>query len=153
MRDALSLIYCQQTVINTNQIPLPFGFHMDLDFLRFCCDEPVSSETLDRLKDLRKARRRQRKELEAIMGFQRQQRDTINRHIYNINRSRSEDSRPGSGASTPMQSTTFSFQHTPSRTSPVAVDLTHVHHTSEFMKEALKEATIKILRKSLIKDL
>ena len=43
------------------EIPLPFGFHMDLDFLRFCGDESgASSETLDRLKELRKARRRQR---------------------------------------------------------------------------------------------
>ena len=125
------------------EIPLPFGFHMDLDFLRFCCDEPVSTETLERLKDLRKARRRQRKELEAIMGFQREQRDRINRHIYNINRSRSEDEGSRSPSSTRgMQSTTFSFQHTPSRTSPVAVDLTHHHHTSEFMKEALKDAVL-----------
>ncbi len=122
------------------EIPLPFGFHMDLDFLRFCCDDPVSSETLDRLKELRKARRRQRKQLEALIGFQREQRDRINQHIYNINRSKGEDSEDS--ACGPMQSTTFSFQHTPSRTSPVAVDLTHHHHTSEFMKEALKDAVL-----------
>ena len=126
------------------EIPLPFGFHMDLDFLRFCGDESggVSSETLDRLKELRKARRRQRKELEALMGFQREQRDRINQHIYNINRSKSEDPEERSPSGRSMQSTTFSFQHTPSRTSPVAVDLTHVHHTSEFMKEALKDAVL-----------
>ena len=123
------------------EIPLPFGFHMDLDFLRFCGDESaVSTETIDRLKELRKARRRQRKQLEALMGFQREQRDHINQHIYNINRSKSED--PEESPSRSMQSTTFSFQHTPSRTSPVAVDLTHVHHTSEFMKEALKDAVL-----------
>lgn len=122
------------------EIPLPFGFHMDLDFLRFCCDEPVSSETLERLKELRKARRRQRKQLEAIMGFQKEQRDRINQHIYNINKKGSGDC--SSGQESPMQSTTFSFQHTPSRTSPVAVDLTHHLHTSEFMKEALKDAVL-----------
>ena len=57
------------------EIPLPFGFHMDLDFLRFCNEDPVTSETLERLKELRKARRKQRKQLEAFMGFQREQRD------------------------------------------------------------------------------
>ena len=76
------------------------------------------------------------------MGFQREQRDRINQHIYNINRSKSEDPEGGSPGSRSLQSTTFSFQHTPSRTSPVAVDLTHVHHTSEFMKEALKDAVL-----------
>ena len=50
------------------EIPLPFGYHMDLDFLRFCSDELVSDETLEKLKDLRKARRQQRKTLEALMG-------------------------------------------------------------------------------------
>lgn len=40
-----------------------------------------------------------------------------------------------------MRSTTLTFQHTPSRTSPIALDLTH-HHTSEFIKEALKEAVL-----------
>ena len=85
-----------------------------------------------------------RKQLEALMGFQREQRDRINQHIYNINRSKSEDPEGGSGPGSrqSLQSTTFSFQHTPSRTSPVAVDLTHVHHTSEFMKEALKDAVL-----------
>ena len=133
------------------EIPLPFGFHMDLDFLRFCCeDQAVSSETLDRLKDLRKARRKQRKELEALMGMQREQRERINQHMYNINKKQDHADH--------MQSTTFSFQHNPhhvnARTSPIAVDLTHssadVHlrgmgnnssftTSSEFMKEALMD--------------
>lgn len=126
------------------EIPLPFGFHMDLDFLRFCCEDPVSSETLDRLKDLRKARRKQRKELEALMGFQREQRERISQHIYNINKKQiPENNETGKSG---MQSTTFSFQHNPhgARTSPIAVDLTHSgsgfgHTTSEFMKEALMD--------------
>merc|ERR1712079_514206 len=89
------------------EIPLPFGFHMDLDFLRFCGDESgVSTETLDRLKELRKARRKQRKQLEALMGFQREQRDRINQHIYNINRSKSEDPEDRSPSRSGMQSTT-----------------------------------------------
>lgn len=71
-----------QNGLDKFEIPLPFGFHMDLDFLRFCNEEPVTSETLERLKDLRKARRKQRKQLEAIMGFQREQRDRIHQHIY-----------------------------------------------------------------------
>lgn len=129
-----------QSAADKFEIPLPFGFHMDLDFLRFCHDEPVSSETLERLKELRKARRRQRKQLEALMGFQREQRDRINQHIFNINRSKAEDSGQDSPTAA-LQSTSFSFQHTPSRTSPVAVDLTH-HHTSEFMREALKDAVL-----------
>ena len=137
---------CGQDAMDKFEIPLPFGFHMDLDFLRFCCEDPVSSETLERLKDLRKARRKQRKELEALMGFQREQRERINQHIYNINKKQESK----------MQSTTFSFQHNPhARTSPIAVDLTHgtamadcssttglglSHHTSaEFMKEALMD--------------
>jgi len=56
------------------EIPLPFGYHMDLDFLRFCADDKNCDETLDRLKDLRRTRRRERKTLETIMGI-RQDRD------------------------------------------------------------------------------
>jgi hypothetical protein len=125
------------TAADKFEIPLPFGFRMDLDFLRFCSDDPVSSETLDRLKELRKARRRQRKQLEALMGFQREQRDRIQQHMHNINKKGSPDKEGSPG----MRSTTLTFQHTPTRTSPVAVDLTH-HHTSEFMREALKEAVL-----------
>ena len=153
-----------QNGLDKFEIPLPFGFHMDLDFLRFCNEEPVTSETLERLKDLRKARRKQRKQLEAIMGFQREQRDRIHQHIYryvkyyfrelkyNLNKlpfkilffsitkskSNSPEKEDSAGR---MRSTTLTFQHTPSRTSPIALDLTH-HHTSEFIKEALKEAVL-----------
>ena len=123
------------------EIPLPFGFHMDLDFLRFCNEDPVTSETLERLKELRKARRKQRKQLEAFMGFQREQRDRIHQHIYSITKSKSNSPEKDDAANNRMRSTTLTFQHTPSRTSPIALDLTH-HHTSEFIKEALKEAVL-----------
>ena len=52
------------------EIPLPFGYHMDLDFVRFCAEDTmISEETIDRLKDLRRQRRKQRKTLEALMGI------------------------------------------------------------------------------------
>ena len=52
------------------EIPLPFGYHLDLDFLRFCSEDlVVSGETLEKLKDLRRERRQQRKTLEALMGY------------------------------------------------------------------------------------
>jgi hypothetical protein len=54
------------------EVPLPFGYHLDLDFLRVCSDDP-SGETLEKLKELRKMRRKQRKTLEALMGFRQQQ--------------------------------------------------------------------------------
>ncbi len=57
------------------EVPLPFGFHMDLDFLR-CCSEDLSSlsgESLSRLRELRKQRRKQRKTLEALVGIQAEQ--------------------------------------------------------------------------------
>ncbi len=120
------------------EIPLPFGFHMDLDFLRICNDEGVSSETLQRLKELRRARRRQRKELEALMGFQREQRNRINQHMHNMSKKPLSPSEEAAK----MKSTTLTFQHSPNPASPpLAVDLTH-HHTSEFIKEALKDAVL-----------
>jgi hypothetical protein len=54
------------------EVPLPFGYHLDLDFLRVCSEDP-SGETLEKLKELRKTRRKQRKTLEALMGFRQQQ--------------------------------------------------------------------------------
>ncbi len=58
------------------EVPLPFGFHMDLDFVRFCSDQDLSSlseETLSRLRELRRQRRKQRKTLEALMGVRKSQ--------------------------------------------------------------------------------
>merc|ERR1719283_330351 len=51
------------------EVPLPFGYHLDLDFLRVCSDELVSGETLQKLKELKKQRRKERKQLEALMGI------------------------------------------------------------------------------------
>ena len=58
------------------EVPLPFGYHLDLDFLRFCSDDPTG-ETLEKLKELRKTRRKQRKTLEALMGFRQQELRTV----------------------------------------------------------------------------
>ncbi len=57
------------------EIPLPFGYHMDLDFLRFCSGELVNGETLNRLKELRRQRRKQRKTLEVLMGIRQEQKE------------------------------------------------------------------------------
>merc|ERR1719369_2045592 len=57
------------------EVPLPFGYHLDLDFLRVCSDELVSGENLQKLKELKKARRKQRKTLEALMGIKQEQKD------------------------------------------------------------------------------
>merc|ERR1719237_641160 len=51
------------------EVPLPFGYHLDLDFLRVCSDELVSDETLQKLKELKRQRRKERKQLEALMGI------------------------------------------------------------------------------------
>lgn len=58
------------------EVPLPFGYHLDLDFLRVCSDDP-SGETLEKLKELRRMRRKQRKTLEALMGFRQQELRTV----------------------------------------------------------------------------
>ena len=64
------------------EIPLPFGYHMDLDFVRFCSEDTmISEETLDRLKDLRRQRRKQRKTLEALMGIRQEQRERDKRAV------------------------------------------------------------------------
>merc|ERR1719228_2703644 len=57
------------------EVPLPFGYYLDLDFLRVCSDELVSGENLQKLKELKKARRKQRKTLEALMGIKQEQKD------------------------------------------------------------------------------
>merc|ERR1719347_2331848 len=57
------------------EVPLPFGYHLDLDFLRVCSDELVSGETLQKLKELKKQRRKERKTLEALMGIKQENKD------------------------------------------------------------------------------
>merc|ERR1719220_3218457 len=54
---------------------LPFGYHLDLDFLRVCSDELVSGETLQKLKELKRQRRKERKQLEALMGITQEQKE------------------------------------------------------------------------------
>ncbi|QQP51747.1 Uncharacterized protein FKW44_013189 [Caligus rogercresseyi] len=66
------------------EIPLPFGYHMDLDFLRYCSEELVNGENLERLKDLKRTRRRQRKTLEALMGIKQEQKDREKRLIRDL---------------------------------------------------------------------
>ena len=53
------------------EIPLPFGYHMDLDFVRFCSEDTsaVSEETLDRLRDLRRQRREDEWPGSLVVGF------------------------------------------------------------------------------------
>ena len=87
------------------EIPLPFGYHLDLDFLRFCSDELVSGETLEKLKELRKERRQQRKTLEALMGIKQEQ--------YRKKRLASKGSQTTSPIP-PNVTSTLSFRHTPS---------------------------------------
>merc|ERR1719495_813724 len=57
------------------EVPLPFGYHLDLDFLRVCSDELVSGETLQKLQELKRQRRKERKQLEALMGITQEQKD------------------------------------------------------------------------------
>jgi len=57
------------------EVPLPFGYHLDLDFLRVCSDELVSDETLQKLKELKRQRRKERKQLEALMGITQEQKE------------------------------------------------------------------------------
>lgn len=99
------------------EVPLPFGYHMDLDFLRFCSDDQVGGETLERLKDLQRVRRRERKNLETIMGIRRDSRD----------RSTSKSVSPSRN----LSSLTIHHHQT---TTPDLIS------TSEFVREALKDA-------------
>ena len=125
------------------EIPLPFGYHLDLDFLRFCSDELVSGETLEKLKELRKERRQQRKTLEALMGIKQEQ--------YRKKRLTSKGSQTTSPIP-PNITSTLSFRHTPSGTSPTPnsfYSYQHTHSTSpdllqrdEIFKGALKDAVI-----------
>ena len=113
------------------EIPLPFGYHMDLDFLRFCSDELVSGETLDKLKDLRRARRQQRKTLEALMGIKQEQRDKKRRLKEEQNRSLSSPPLLKHSPVPPNHTSTLTVHHTPN-----TPDL--LNH-SDFMKDALTD--------------
>ena len=106
------------------EIPLPFGYHMDLDFLRFCSEELVSGETLDRLKELRKQRRKQRKTLEALMGIRQEQKHQERRV-----------------RETPVTKTYSGIRRlTPPSNNQSQQPPPDVGKTSEFIKEALRDA-------------
>merc|ERR1719499_501683 len=105
------------------EVPLPFGYHLDLDFLRVCSDELVSGENLQKLKELKKARRKQRKTLEALMGIKQEQKDreknlcdnqTSMRHTINLK--------------------------TPPRT--LQLDQPDIINSSELVREALRESML-----------
>merc|ERR1711892_30914 len=105
------------------EVPLPFGYHLDLDFLRVCSDELVSGENLQKLKELKKARRKQRKTLEALMGIKQEQKDrekrlrdlpATNRQIINLK--------------------------TPPKT--LQLDQPDIVNSSELVREALRESML-----------
>merc|ERR1719474_598682 len=105
------------------EVPLPFGYHLDLDFLRVCSDELVSGENLQKLKELKKARRKQRKTLEALMGIKQEQKDrekrlrdlpATSRHTINLK--------------------------TPPKT--LQLDQPDIVNSSELVREALRESML-----------
>lgn len=100
------------------EVPLPFGYHMDLDFLRVCSSDfdTLSSETLERLKDLRKQRRKQRKTLEALMGMRK------DKPVFNSNTNGQYHPRP-TWTSTP-------------KTAPDVI------RTPEFLQEAIRDVVL-----------
>ena len=113
------------------EIPLPFGYHLDLDFLRFCTDEVGlggAEDTLEKLKDLRRERRQQRKTLEALMGYKQEQR----KRKLEARSLSSPPLRRGEGVP-PNHTSTLTVHHSRGRTTP---DL--LNH-SEFMKDALTD--------------
>ncbi|TRY77840.1 hypothetical protein TCAL_06805 [Tigriopus californicus] len=116
-----------KTLQDRFEIPLPFGYHMDLDFLRFTNEELVSNETLDRLRDLRKQRRKQRKTLEALMGIRQEQRERERKAKIQpvMNSSKTSSNKPTLNIPTKRPS---------SQPPPDAV------RTPEFIKDALKDA-------------
>ena len=116
------------------EIPLPFGYHMDLDFLRFTSGESVSGETLERLKDLRKQRRKQRKTLEALMGIKQEQKDRekrIKEMVKPYKMSSSSPTKETPGTSSLLKILQGSRQPPPD-----------VVNTPEFIRDALRDAVL-----------
>lgn len=108
------------------EVPLPFGYHLDLDFLRVCSDELVSGETLQKLKELKRQRRKERKQLEALMGITQEQKDREKRRML-------EDMPP------PM-SPIIKKKLSP----PTTLQLSQpdIIHSSELVREALRESML-----------
>jgi hypothetical protein len=107
------------------EVPLPFGYHLDLDFLRVCSDELVSGETLQKLKELRKQRRKERKTLEALMGIKQEQRDKEKQRIL---------------LSMPPAMSPILKKKSP----PTTLQLSQpdIIHSSELVREALRESML-----------
>merc|ERR1719394_511317 len=99
------------------EVPLPFGYHLDLDFLRVCSDELVSGETLQKLKELKRQRRKERKQLEALMGITQEQKDREKQRLM-------QDMPP------PMSPTTLQLSQP------------DIIHSSELVREALRESML-----------
>ena len=107
------------------EVPLPFGYHMDLDFLRFCSDDKIGTETLERLKDLQRVRRHERRTLETMMG--------LRRSSGGRDRSTSKSVSPSRNISS------MTIHHHPTSVAPATPDLIN---TSDFVREALKDAVL-----------
>jgi len=107
------------------EVPLPFGYHLDLDFLRVCSDETVSEETLQKLKDLRKTKRKRRKTLEALMGIKQEQKERDKHKSLSLERS---------------------FKLSPPKTLNLTAghisDQPDIVNSSELVREALRESMI-----------
>merc|ERR1719237_626926 len=107
------------------EVPLPFGYHLDLDFLRVCPDELVSDETLQKLKELKRQRRKERKQLEALMGITQEQKDR-------------EKQRLMQGMPPPMSPIMKK------KSPPTTLQLSQpdIIHSSELVREALRESML-----------
>ena len=106
------------------EVPLPFGYHLDLDFLRVCDGENNSEETLQKLKELKKARRKQRKELEALMGIKQEQSRQKNHNSDHSRRNRTS-------LNIPVRSQSQGERITPD-----------IVNSSELVREALRESML-----------
>ena len=106
------------------EVPLPFGYHLDLDFLRVCDGENNSEETIQKLKELKKARRKQRKELEALMGIKQEQ----NRQKSHTN---DHSRRNRASLNIPVRSLSQGENITPD-----------IINSSELVREALRESML-----------
>jgi len=107
------------------EVPLPFGYHLDLDFLRVCSDELVSGETLQKLKELKRQRRKERKQLEALMGITQEQKEREKQRLM-------QDMPP------PMSPIMKK------KSPPTTLQLSQpdIIHSSELVREALRESML-----------
>jgi len=119
------------------EIPLPFGYHLDLDFLRFCTEELVSGETLERLQELRQQRRQQRKTLEALMGMKQKQRED---KLKEMGPQKSIEVKRSFSPKRPQPPTSLPLLEKSSLTLEHSKKVLQQENTHEFITEALREA-------------